>query len=81
MSERTVEIYMDCLMCTEQHTIKVREEDYIMYNSPNRPHVQDIFPYLTPAERELLISGFCEKCWEKLFPTEPEECEQDLVEE
>lgn len=77
MSERNFEIYMDCSMCGEQHTLKVRVEDYLVYDSPNRPHIQDIFPYLSPAERELMISGICPKCWEKLFPPEPDDIDDE----
>jgi len=29
--------------------------------------VQDIFPTFTPAERELLISGICGECFDKMF--------------
>jgi hypothetical protein len=30
-------------------------------------YIQDIMDYLTPAERELLISGTCGKCFDTLF--------------
>lgn len=29
--------------------------------------VQNAFPELTASQRELLISGICEKCWRELF--------------
>ena len=60
MSERNYELKVSCRMCKKTHTLLVRVEDYFTFDMPNRPHIQDIFPYLTPAERELLISGTCE---------------------
>lgn len=31
-------------------------------------YIQNILDYLSPAERELLISGTCDSCWKILFP-------------
>ena len=62
-----------CIICKTEHTILVNREDWDMYNSPNRPYIQDIFPYLSPAERELLMSGICEECWTRVFGGEDDE--------
>ena len=66
-SERDYEVEVYCVHCEQRFVLKVRFEDYLKYCSPNRPHIQDIFPYLTPAERELLISQTCDKCWKKMI--------------
>ena len=68
--EKMVNLKVQCRMCGMTIIIPVREEDYQKFISPDRPHIQDIFPYLTPAERELLISRTCEPCWNKMFPDE-----------
>lgn len=68
--EKMVNLKVQCIMCGMTIIIPVREEDYQKFISPDRPHIQDIFPYLTPAERELLISRTCEPCWNKMFPDE-----------
>lgn len=68
--ERNMEATVRCAMCGREFTLRVRYEDFIAYTNPNRPHIQDIFPYLTPAERELLISHTCNECWNKMFPDE-----------
>lgn len=34
--------------------------------NPSR-HIQHVFPNLTPAERELFITGMCGTCWDKMF--------------
>jgi hypothetical protein len=32
--------------------------------------VQECFPYISPEYRELLISGMCPECWDKLYSEE-----------
>lgn len=34
---------------------------------------QDCFPYLGPSEREFLISGICDPCWDEMFPSEDDD--------
>ena len=36
-------------------------------------HLQNAFPYLSASERELIKSGTCGKCWDKMFPEEDED--------
>lgn len=60
-------VKVQCIICHEEHTILVNREDWDLYCSPNRPHIQDIFPYLSPADREMLISGICDVCFTNLF--------------
>lgn len=38
--------------------------------SPRRRAIQDIFPNLTAAEREFLLSGYTAEDWAKMFPPE-----------
>ena len=66
-AERNVTLEVTCRLCNKTHELKVTERDYIEYSQSNRRHIQDIFPYLTPAERELLISQTCDDCWNKMF--------------
>ena len=73
MSERNYEMNVSCRMCKKTHTLKVRVEDYLTFDMPNRPHIQGIFPYLSPEERELLISGICPDCWNRMFGGEDDE--------
>lgn len=72
--ERNVNLQVKCRLCNTIYTLQVAEDDaYEYYASPNRRNVQDIFPYLTPEERELLISGTCDTCWNKMFGDDDEE--------
>ena len=64
---RTKTVVMDCVCCGKEVVLKVNPKDYEEYISPNRRHIQDIFPYLTPWEREIFISQLCEDCWADMF--------------
>ena len=66
-NERNYKIKVTCRECKKEYTLKVRFEDYLLFDSPRRPLIQQVFPYLTPAERELLISHTCNDCWKKMF--------------
>ena len=69
--ERNIDIQIRCVCCGKTHTIFVNNEDWEeYYNSEHRRYIQDIFPYLTAGERELLISGVCSNCWEGIFSDE-----------
>ena len=80
MNERNYEIKVTCRLCKKEHTLKVRVEDYLTFDLPAyaRPKIQDIFPYLTPAERELLISHTCQECWDKMFSEDLDEIDEEL---
>ena len=57
-----------CRVCNEGHGIYVYRADWLDYQRGE--HVQNAFPYLSPANRELLISGTCGKCFDEMFPPE-----------
>jgi len=54
-----------CRECKVKYIIVIREEDYL--NWQHHMLIQDAFPYLTADQRELLMSGICGKCFNKLF--------------
>lgn len=33
-------------------------------------NIQDIFPTLNPGQLEMLKTGTCDDCWDKMFPEE-----------
>ena len=63
---------IDCVMCKTPYVFKLTEEEARILATPNRPHIQDILPHFTPAEREMLISRVCEKCWKNFIIDEEE---------
>lgn len=54
-----------CPFCGDLNIIKVPEESLQAYN--NGVLAQNAFPNLTAAEREMIITGICPKCWDYYF--------------
>lgn len=61
-----------CPRCLAVTGLPITEEELLAWN-PSEQYVQDAFPQLTPGQREVLLSGICEKCWNEIFPEEDEE--------
>lgn len=61
-----VTLVVDCFCCDLEFPIDVKASDIVKYQEG--VHIQVAFPYLTSAERELLISGTCGPCFDKMFP-------------
>ena len=68
------ELKVKCDMCNKMHTIEIEEGSLARweYNEslPDRASdpIQDVLPELSPADRELLLTKTCDKCWHKLYP-------------
>ena len=69
-----------CQMCGGTVQLKISPKDLAEWLQPNSRHVQQIFPYLTPAERESIKSGLCVNCQRALFPPPPLEDRGEPVE-
>lgn len=54
-----------CPFCGRGNEVEVNEIDYLDWD--DGVHVQDAFPYLSAGEREMLVSGICPDCWDKMF--------------
>ena len=54
-----------CKKCKKEFTLQVRESDYNRWLEGTL--IQQAMPYLTVGERELLISGICSECYDKIF--------------
>ena len=55
-----------CVHCNEDYDIMVDPTDLKRWYDGE--FIQVALDYLTDDERELLMSGTCGKCWDKLFP-------------
>ncbi len=55
-----------CPECGKPHEVHATLEQYIRYMN-REDLVQNIFPELSSVEREYLITGYCEECWNKMF--------------
>ena len=58
-----------CVSCKDTHVLMVNKNDLKRWESGAR--IQDAMPYLTPDERELLISGICGKCFDRMLGEDP----------
>ena len=61
-----------CPQCGKEWSLEVEEKDYVDFME-NGKFAQYAFPYLSMEDRELLISGICNECWQTLFPDEEED--------
>ena len=59
-----------CASCGTVHHLAVQGQNLFKYNRGGR--VQDVFPELSAAQRELLISGICGTCWNAMFAEDGE---------
>jgi len=58
-------IKCSCPLCGSEKVIIVRHVDYIDWMGG--AHTQDAFPYVPAEEREMLISGICPDCYDRMF--------------
>lgn len=61
-------VLFQCNWCNKKTVLMLPVDGIAKYR--NGTVVQDSFPDLSPAERELIISNTCEGCWNKMFVTE-----------
>lgn len=54
-----------CSQCDKSFDLEVEKEDFVKYT--NGAFIQDCFPYLSTADRELLISSTCGDCFDEMF--------------
>ena len=65
INETIVVVDIACLKCKTNHTIVLPKEPYIKWQTGT--HIQEVFPEISLDTRELLISGICGSCFDKLF--------------
>ena len=56
-----IKIETMCPFCGKKQIVTVKSEDYDKWE--NGELIQRAFPYLTPNERETLITGICDNCF------------------
>ena len=55
-----------CRQCKVSVEMSVNRQDVADWREGK--YIQDAMPYLSADERELLISGICGSCFDKIFP-------------
>lgn len=58
-------VVTQCPFCGRGNEVEVNEAD--CWDWDDGMLVQDAFPYLSASEREMLITGCCPTCWNKMF--------------
>lgn len=62
-------VKIECRVMNTPHLIELKEDDWIRWSELGQ-HAQDVFPYLTAEDRELLISGTSPEGWYRVFGDE-----------
>jgi hypothetical protein len=66
---QSVVIEKICNVTNELYSLKIDMGEYMDYKKGHR-YIQDVFDYMTPEEREFIISGLTPSEFDKLFPPE-----------
>lgn len=66
-----INLIVECPFCHKPSTIKLDAVKTKLFEEgmqkwQNGMRVQDAMPFLSPSERELLLSGMCDKCWSSM---------------
>ena len=62
----SAQVYVSCVKCHAQKVLHVPAEPFKAWQR-HELKIQDALPMLSADDRELLISGLCPDCWNKLF--------------
>ena len=54
-----------CIVCRKQHEYTLNNEKYVRWQYGE--HIQNVFTELSVADREILISGTCDDCFNEMF--------------
>lgn len=68
----------NCKLCKKEYKLMVNTVDLENYNTGNIL-IQNAFPYLNDGERELIISGICDTCFNDIMKDD-EEFDEDMPE-
>lgn len=69
--DRTVQVTRRCEWCRQDVEVYVRPRDWAAYVA-GYGYIQALFPYLTAAELELIMNGFCGPCFDAFCPPDEE---------
>ena len=71
MLAMTAVVAVPCRLCNEVADLTVNIEGFVAWQGGKL--IQEALPELSADQRELLISGTCDKCWNEMFPSDEEE--------
>ena len=73
-AERDDSATIQCRHCGVSYSIMYNRQDMIDWLA-GKDFIQELMPYLSAGERELLISGTCDSCFCEMFGIDNEENE------
>lgn len=65
-----LKLKVDCIECKKTYFLDADKQAYHRWQGGEL--IQNALPTLDEGQRELLISGICEACFDKLFAEDPE---------
>lgn len=65
-----INVTTGCPLCGGLNKIRVKMTDWGEWLSGSPKPVQEIFPYLSNAEREKILTGTCDACWDRMTEDE-----------
>lgn len=63
-------IWKSCSCCNTRRVVEMDDKAYVRWM--HGEYIQDVAPELSVDDRELLISGICGECFDKMFGEEEE---------
>lgn len=54
-----------CPICNDKKTFDLDSEKYENWNGGEL--IQNVWPEMSPDDRERLITGYCPKCWQQFI--------------
>ena len=70
MLAMTAVVAVPCRLCNEVADLTVNIEGFVAWQGGKL--IQEALPELSADQRELLISGTCDKCWNEMFGSDEE---------
>lgn len=68
LQNEVINVLVHCSVCLKEKEITVTQEEF--KNWQEGMLIQNAMPKLTPGDRELLLSGTCDDCFDKMFTGE-----------
>jgi hypothetical protein len=65
--KENLELDIKCVYCNKVYRVKgIKSSDYHSWKK-ELGLIEDLMPYLSSADRELLLSSTCDECWKSLY--------------
>lgn len=60
-----------CPFCGKKHKLILKGDKIVEYKQGKVAYeagymIQAAFPYFTPSEREFILTGICDECWDSM---------------